>query len=116
MNAASPVWKMASACGSWNVVTVGGVTPLVIRLRMKVTALTAAGESRVAVVYVLLVAAPPADARYSMKLQVRPSYESPCQTKPYLTSPAFCSWAASLSSCSQVVGGDRCSLASRSLR
>src|SRR5208282_5489257 len=116
MNAASPVWKMASACGSWNVVTVGGVTPLVIRLRMKVTALTAAGESRVAVVYVLLVAVPPADARYSMKLQVRPSYEAPCQTKPYFTRPLLSRVLASLSSCSQVVGGDSPSLASRSLR
>ena len=41
---------MAIACGSWNVVTVAGVTPLVIRLRMKVVALTAAAELSVAVV------------------------------------------------------------------
>ena len=37
-------------CASWNVLTAAGVTPEVIRLRMKVTALTAAGESRLALV------------------------------------------------------------------
>ena len=40
---------MFIACASWNVVIAAGVTPEVTRLRMKVTALIAAGESRVAV-------------------------------------------------------------------
>ena len=40
---------------------------------MNVMALIEAGESSVAVVKVLLVAAPPASVRYSMKSQVRPS-------------------------------------------
>ena len=51
-----------------------------------------------------------------MKLQVRPSYESPCQTNPYLTLPEEARVLASVSSCSQVVGGVMCAAASRSLR
>src|SRR5690349_4600399 len=50
-----------------------------------------------------------------MKLQVRPSYEAPCQTKPYFTRPLLTRVLASLSSCSQVVGGCRPALESRSL-
>ena len=41
---------MDIACASWNVVTAAGLTPLVISERMNVTALTAAAESRLAVV------------------------------------------------------------------
>ena len=41
---------MFIAWASWNVLTAEGVAPEVTRLRMKVAALTAAGESRVALV------------------------------------------------------------------
>jgi hypothetical protein len=62
-----------------------------------------------------LVAVPPASVRYSMKLQVRPSYESPSQTNPYLVWPLASTALASVSSCSQVVGTASPSLAEQVL-
>ena len=43
-----PAPKVFIACGSWNVVTAAGLAPEVIRLRMNVIALIAAGEFSVA--------------------------------------------------------------------
>src|SRR5262245_49345838 len=104
------------ACPSWNVVTAPGEAPDVISDRMNVAACTPAGELSVAWVIPELSTLPPAEPRYSMKLQVSPSYEAPCQTYPYLVSPAFLILTASASSSGHVVGTARCSLASRSFR
>ena len=96
--------------------TAAGEAPDVIRDRMKVRALFAAAEFSVDWVSAAFRTEPPAEPRYSMKLQVSPSYEAPCQTKPYLTRPLFLSMTASLSSCCQVLGTARPSFLSRSFR
>src|SRR5262249_8248136 len=73
-----PAWPLANAdiaCGSWNVVTAGGVAPEVTRLRMNEIAFCPAAESSVDDVIDEFSTEPPAEPRYSMKLHVRPSYE-----------------------------------------
>ena len=68
------------ACGSRKVVTALGDAPEVISDRMKLSAFWPATESTVALVRLELSTDPPAEPKYSMKLQVSPSYEAPCQT------------------------------------
>ena len=72
-----------AAPGTWSQ-TRAGWRRGVIRDRMNVMAVTEAGELSVAWVKLLLVTAPPASARYSMKSQVRPSVGVALPDEPVL--------------------------------